>query len=347
MTKPSTASELREGAEAIAETAPGGRLRTRKPTGQVAYPLILVEGAEKSGKTYLALELSASERVGRTFVFELGERAADEYAPLGDYEIVEHNGTYADLFGQLREACMEPSPVDRPNVIVLDSASMLWVLLKDQASAAARRSKRAVKILQDDPDADIETTMTYWNTASERWWAVINLLRGWPGITILTARAGEVTKVVGGQPVAGQTEWSREVKKGTEFAMTAIIRPQFPKPPLLVSVQSLSLQIPAKGLALPKVGALEALIFDTLGAGGGFEQTPVVNPAPGIPVVEAKGRLWADACDHMERETARAAAETAWEAAGLKGRAEVTEDELAAAIALLPAPTPDTEGEGQ
>lgn len=310
-------------------------LRPRKPTGAVAYPLLLIEGAEKSGKTYTALSLAASQRVGRTFVFELGERAADEYAPLGDYEIVQHNGTYADLLDQLHAACAEPQVDELPNVIVLDSASMLWSLLKDQASAAARRSKRAVKILAEDPDADIETTMTYWTTAKQRWWAVVNLLRGWPGIALLTCRAGEVTKVSGGQPVAGQTEWSRDVEKGTPFAMTGIVRAQHPKPPVLTTVQSLSLSIPAKGLQLPAEASLESLIFDTLGAGDGFVQSPVVNPSAGIPVVEAKGILWAEGCEHLAREDAKEAASAAWAAAGLDGRAEVTEEELAAAKALL------------
>lgn len=310
-------------------------LRTRKPSGQVAYPLILVEGSEKSGKTFSALSLSSSERVGRCFVFELGERAADEYAPLGDYEIVEHNGTYADLLDQLRAATREPAEDDRPNMIVIDSASMLWSLLKDQASAAARRSKRAVKILAEDPDADIETTMTYWTTAKERWWTVINLLRGWPGISVMTCRAGEVTKVAHGQPVAGQTEWSRDLEKGTPFAMTAIVRAQHPKPPVLVAVQSLSLSLPAKGMPLPADGSLETLVFDTLGAGGAFAQSPVVNPVAGIPVVEAKSILWADACDRLDREKAKDVATKVWAAAGLDGRAEVTQDELDQAKALL------------
>lgn len=309
-------------------------LRTRKPTGAVAFPLLLVEGPEKSGKTYTALSLAASERVGRTFVFELGERAADEYAPLGDYEIVDLNGTYADLLDQVRAATREPQEDGRPNVVIIDSASMLWSLLKDQASAAARRSKRAKQILADDPDADIEVTMTYWTKAKDKWWAILNLLRSWPGITVLTARAGEVTKVHNGQPVAGQTEWSRDLEKGTPFAMTGIVRCAHPKPPVLVTAQSLSLSIPAKGLVLPAEGTLESLIFDTLGAGG-FEQSPVVNPAEGIPSGEAKPMLWADACEWWEREAARDVAAKVWADAGLEGRSEVTEAEMARARELL------------
>lgn len=336
----------RQTAEAgeIARSTPDvSRLRTRKPTGQVAYPMLLIEGGEKSGKSHTALSLSRSERVGRTFVFELGERAADEYAPLGDFEMVEHNGTYADLLDQVRAACTEPAG-DKPNVIVIDSMSMLWSLLKDQASAAARRSRRAQKILADDPDADIETTMTYWTTAKDRWWAVINTLRGWPGITVLTCRAGDVTKVERGQPVAGQTEWSRDLEKGTPFAMTGIVRCSHPKPPTLMAVQSLHLTLPSKGLVLPSENALESLIFDTLGSGGGFEQSPVVNPAAGIPAAEAKSSLWAEGCEWLERAEAKQAAATAWTAAGLDGRAEVTADELALAVTMLRASRP-TEGD--
>lgn len=310
-------------------------LRTRTPTGDVAFPLLMIEGGEKSGKTFTALSLSASERVGRTFMFELGERAADEYKALGRFEIVEHNGTYVDLFDQVKAATAEPMVDGKPNVTIIDSDSMLWALLKDQASASARGSKRARQILADDPDADIETTMTYWTKAKDRWWAVHNLLRGWPGITILTARAGEVTKVNNGQPVAGQTEWSRDVEKGTPFAMTGIIRCAHPKPPVLMSVQSLSVTVPAKGLELPAVGTLEHLIFDVLGAGGSFTQSPVVNPVAGIPAAEAKSRLWADACDLHDRETAKKVAAAAWVEAGLEGRQEVTEDEITAATELL------------
>lgn len=353
-----SATALREGAAQIAKSSAAvSRLRTRKPSGQVAYPMLLVEGAEKAGKSHATLALSASQRIGRMFVFELGERAADEYAPLGDFEIVEHNGTYADLLDQIRAACTEPAEDGRPNVIVIDSMSMLWSLLKDQASQAARRSKRAQKILADDPDADIETTMTYWTTAKDRWWAVINTLRGWPGITVLTCRAGEVTKVQGGQPVAGQTEWSRELEKGTPFAMTGIVRCAHPKPPTLVAVQSLHLTLPAKGLALPSENALESLIFDTLGAGGSFEQSPVVNPSPGIPANEAKGLLWATGCEHVtdqDKDKAKAIAKdsaaSAWSAAGLDGRAEVTADELERATEILVStlpPAPDGEGEGK
>src|SRR3978361_907671 len=101
-------------------------LNTRKPTGNGADPLLLVEGSEKAGKTYAALSLSQSERVGRTFILELDEPTADEYASLGDFEILEHNGTYTSILDQLTEATKVEMVDGKPNVIILDSGSALW-----------------------------------------------------------------------------------------------------------------------------------------------------------------------------------------------------------------------------
>lgn len=310
-------------------------LRTRKPTGQVAYPLLLVEGVEKSGKTAMTLSLSASEHVGRTFVFELGERAADEYAQLGEFEIVEHNGTYHDLLGQVRAATREPAVEDKPNVIVLDSGSMLWALLKDQASQSARRSKRARKILEDDPDADIDVGQTYWNAVKDKWWTVLNLLRAWPGIVVVTARGREVSKVVNGQPVAGQVEWSTEIEKGTPFAMSAIVRARYPQAPLLTAAQSLAVSIPAGGLALPDEATLEHVVFRVLGAGGQFVNGQLVNPTLGTPSAVAKTHLLAQVPEGTDPSEARRLASEAWALAGLENREEVTGDELEAACMAL------------
>ena len=72
-------------------------IKSRKPTGVVPYPVILLEGPEKAGKTWAALLLSRSERVGQTYVLDLGEGSADEYGAIPGvrYEVLEHDGTYA------------------------------------------------------------------------------------------------------------------------------------------------------------------------------------------------------------------------------------------------------------
>lgn len=199
-------------------------LRTRPPSGRVAFPLLLLEGEEKAGKSVAAYRLSASPKVGRTFVFDLGEGTADEYGELGPYEIVEHNGTFTDLLEQMRAACAEPMVDGCPNVVVLDDATALWDLLKDWAGTRARNSRNGRKRLAEDPDAEVDVSMNLWNDAKDRWYAVVNLLRSWPGIGVLIARGKEVAKVQGGQPVAGETEWKVDAEKGTAFAASAWVR---------------------------------------------------------------------------------------------------------------------------
>lgn len=266
-------------------------LRTRKPSGAVAYPTILLEGEEKAGKSFAAYRLSSSPRVGRTFVFDLGEGTADEYAELGPYEIVEHNGTFSDLLAQLEAAAAEPAEEGRPNVIVLDDATALWDLLKDWAGARARNSKRGRQALAADPDAEIDVPMNLWNDAKDRWYRVLNLLRGWPGIAVLIARGKEVSKVVGGQPVAGQTEWKVETEKSTAFAVSAWVRMTRPHVATLVAARSLHVDVPARGLPLEQDRPLEHLIFDVLGAGGDFTASTRVLPSLGLDRAAAKKNL--------------------------------------------------------
>ena len=57
-------------------------LKTRKPTGVVPWPLILIEGGEKVGKGWSAALLSASPKVGRTVIIDLNEGAWDEYGKI-------------------------------------------------------------------------------------------------------------------------------------------------------------------------------------------------------------------------------------------------------------------------
>lgn len=249
-----------------------GELRTRRPTGDVAFPFLIVEGPSKSGRTYQSLRLAADERVGRTFVFELSENRADEYASLGDFEIVEHDGTFTGLRDQLNAAMSEPSDPDKPNVIVIDTASALWSMFKDKADHRARNSKRAKKLLADDPEADIDTTMTYWTQVKEEWWRwFVNPLKAWPGVVVFIAKAEDKTKVDGnGQPTK-HTEWSRELEKGTVFAATAVVRTRHPKPPAVTDVNSLRVDMPSTGmLDLPADNSLGYFVFDVLGSGGGF-----------------------------------------------------------------------------
>ena len=78
-------------------------LKTHKPSGAVSWPLILIEGGEKSGKTWMFAELTASPRVGPSYLIDLTEGSAEEYGavPGARYEVVELDGTFVDLIDQV------------------------------------------------------------------------------------------------------------------------------------------------------------------------------------------------------------------------------------------------------
>lgn len=265
-------------------------LQTRKPTGQVAFPLILVEGEEKSGKSYMIAQATASPRVGRSFVLDLGDGTMDEYAALGDYEILIHDGTWSSMIAQIRAAAAEPSDPAKPNLIGVDAGTLLWGLQKDRATQRARGSKAGKAKLQQDPDADIDVSMNYWNEAKDRWAELLRILRMFPGIGIISALGREVTKVENGAPTR-DSEWSVDIEKTTPAAATVWIRLRRPHRATLVGIRKLGVEIPPQGLALPDENVIDHVVFEILGAGAGF--AVVTAPAPTLEIdrAEAKRRL--------------------------------------------------------
>jgi hypothetical protein len=241
-------------------------LQTRKPTGLASWPTVLIEGGEKAGKTYAALALSASEKVGRTFAFDLGEGSLDEYAPLGRFEIVDYDGTYRDLAGKLEAARLEPRvQPDLPNAIVIDTGTALWAALCAEANTAARRSRYGRSILQRDPDAEVPVSMDKWNTANKKWRAILDPLLAWDGIVVITARGKEVAEVEDGRPVEGSKLWKVEAQKSLGFDSNAWIRLPSPRKAQLVAIRSLRVTVPEDGpLDLPAF-TLEGFLFDLMG----------------------------------------------------------------------------------
>ena len=292
-------------------------LRVRKPTGRIAWPFILVEGQEKAGKSALAYRIARSEQIGRTFVADLGEGTADEYAELGPYEVLEHDGTFTDLFGQLREAAAVPAHEGRPNAIVLDDGTVLWDLLRDWVGARARQSKRARDVLRSDPDAPIDVPRHLWNDANDRWEQVVTLLRTFPGVGIMIARGKEVSGTgPDGQPTKGR-EWQVEVQRGTTGATSAWVRCMRPHTATLVGVRNLHLEVPPGGLDLPNddlnANPLEHLIFDVM-AGAGFVESQRIAPslADMTTPAEGNGRVDPDEQARADGWESAAEAKAAW-----------------------------------
>jgi hypothetical protein len=248
-------------------------LKTRKPTGAVPWPCILLEGQEKAGKSWAIAALSASDKVGRTFWIDLSEGAADEYGAIdgADYEIVDHDGTWPDILAQVDEvravADKANTDGDKPVVLAIDSMSSEWDMLSRYAEDRARRSKSNRKILAEDPNADINIGTTHWNAATARHRQLMGKLLTFPGIVVLTARGKEVAEMgKDGNPVPGRKAYRVEGQKGIGYDVSVWVRMYRDQPAELIGARSVHVGIvPGVGDTRTLPGfTLERLVFDLL-----------------------------------------------------------------------------------
>lgn len=207
------------------------QLKTRRPTGVVPWPLILLEGAEKSGKTWACAEFSACERIGQMYWIDLGEGSADEYGaiPGADYLIVEHDGSFASIYaaveGVRAEAQRARDASQPPVVLTVDSMTAEWDLLKDWATNRAKGSKANRAKLAQDPHAEIVVSQNYWNDANSRHRKLMRLLMTFPGIVLMTARGKQVSAIGdNGQPIEGKKEYRVEGQKTLGFDASCWVR---------------------------------------------------------------------------------------------------------------------------
>ena len=248
-------------------------LKTRKPTGVVPWPLILIEGGEKTGKSYSCAVLSASKKVGRTLWLDWGEGAADEYGAVDGarYEVIEHDGTWASIMGQVvaakEEAQRAKDAGEPPVVLVLDSITAEWESLKDWASDRAKTQRANREKIQRDPNAEVTVSMNLWNDAAGRHRKLMTQLMTFPGIVVITARGGETALVENGKPVEGKKSYRVEGHKSLAFDASCWVRLSRDTRPVVVGARSVHAGVrpgidPAQTLASD--WSLEWLIFDVL-----------------------------------------------------------------------------------
>lgn len=197
-----------------------------RPSCKVSWPLILVAGAEKTGKSYTVAELTGSDLIGETFWIEFGENTAEEYGavPGARYIVADHDGTFNDVCRRVREAVAEPPRDGKPNLIVIDSVSLIWEMLSAEMQQVANRRKKA------DVDAESKITSDLWNIAKERWKKLIRILRTHNGPVVLVARL-EVVAVMdaSGQPTKDKTR-KVQAHKSLPYAVDVIIQiPEYRK----------------------------------------------------------------------------------------------------------------------
>lgn len=247
-------------------------LKTRPPTGKIPPPVVLLEGEEGAGKSWAAAELSASDRVGRTIWLQVGtEVTADEYGQIPDvrYEIVEHDGTWHDIYGQVLEARGEAQRAkdanERPMVLVIDQMGAIWELLSEWAHNRAKSSNSNRRKLAANPNAEIDVSPNYWNDANERWRRLMTKLLTFPGIVVLLARGRETALIEDGKPVPNKKDYRVEGQKSMAFDVPVWVRMTREGNPILVKLRSVhnGIQPGSKPRGLPGF-SLEKLIFEVL-----------------------------------------------------------------------------------
>lgn len=220
---------------------------TRRPSGLVAWPMLLIAGWEKAGKSWSCAEASGSEFVGRTLWIGIGEDDPDEYAnvPGADFEIVTHDGTYRDILAAVEWACSQPDVDGKPTLVVVDSMTRLWDLLSDMAQdmANARAAKKNGGRSNADDEADIHPDL--WNIATSKWNHVMDALRGNRGPVLLTARLDDVMVVKNGRPTNDRV-WKVKAQKMLPYDVGGIVQLPERGKAFLTGVKTTKLSVPEK-----------------------------------------------------------------------------------------------------
>ena len=245
-------------------------IKTRKPTGIPPWPLILIEGPEKSGKSYAAAQFTASERIGQAYWIDLGEGAADEYIqiPGAKYEVIDHDGTWYDIIGQVREVAAVAAVSDKPVVLIIDSMTAEWDMIKDWISIRAKESPSARRKLAADANAEIKPSMNLWNDAASRHYELVRLLMKFPGIVIMTARGKEVAALdADGRPIEKAKDYRVEGHKNLPFDASLWMRLSRDDHPQVIGLRSVKAGV-QPGVDRPIKRAdltIEHVVFDVLG----------------------------------------------------------------------------------
>jgi hypothetical protein len=263
--------------------APPTRLQTRKPNGRIGWPLVVVAGAEKTGKSHMCAEFANSDLIGRLIWIPIGESDVDSFGQIADFDIEdEQDGTYRGLLNTVRKAVAEPrADPSKPNAIVLDSGTILWELLQDEADliARSRAAEKAAKYNRQGPSADDDVVIGHslWNRAKDRWRLVINTLRRHDGPVIICCRLDEVTEFdVQGNPTRNRT-WKVKAERSLPYDATVVLQLRSYRRPTLTAVRSLVMQLaPDEERTRPGL-TLDALMRDL-----GMERNISVPPAPFI-----------------------------------------------------------------
>jgi hypothetical protein len=259
-----------------AHRQPTPQLATRKPTGEPPYPAVLVEGPEKSGKSWAAAQLTTSLRIGQAFWIDWAEGSADEYAaiPGASYHVICHDGSWSTIVGQVAachaEAARAAEAGEAPVLLVIDGMSGEWDTLKNYADMRARQSPAARRKLEKNPNAEISVPLNVWSDVHMKHRELMRMLLTFPGIVVFTARGKETAALDSeGRPIPGEKSYKVEGHKNLGYDASAWIRLSREAPPTVIGARSVHAGIrpgvdPAR--QVPEL-TLDWLVFDLLLSG--------------------------------------------------------------------------------
>lgn len=220
-------------------------LTTRKPTGKPSWPITLVAGAEKTGKSYSAAVAASSDLITTTYWVGIGEDSPDEYGLLADFDIVAHDGTYRGILAVLTEIAALPKPKDGQILLVVDSMTRLWTLITDnaQATANARAAAAAKRYSKPAPTGDVQISMDLWNIAKSQWGHIMDAIRAHQGPSILTARLESVTVMDQDGKPTKEKQLKVQAEKSLPFDVGAVIEMPSRGETYISGVRSVRLQL--------------------------------------------------------------------------------------------------------
>lgn len=261
--------------------------RLRDPSGRTSNPFVLMSGAELTGKTFAAVLLSASPRIGPAWMQQLGETDGDPYGAIRDgedrpvrFKLVEHDGTWRDIVEAAEQihaaGCAAVAAGDGTvtPLWIFDSATIEWEMLSRMAEMRAETSEKNAAALAKDPHAEIVIGHSHWNGANRRHNRLVRLWKTFPGVVIVTGRGKWATKFnAAGQPTRDR-EWVVEVQKSLPYAATVHVRLSQDRPATILNARMARNGIVpgvdkpivvGRDRRAPDPFSLDWLIFDYLG----------------------------------------------------------------------------------
>jgi hypothetical protein len=223
------------------------KLRTRKPRTGCVWPFILLTGGEFSGKTTAIGIAAESGRFGRTWVLPFGEDPDQiaEYAP--DAEIVEHDGTLYQFAAAVdaiaAEVNREPLVDGKPQLVMVDSGSVLWDLFSLIAEARARKTDEAAAELMRNPYASVNIGPLNWSAVNKMWLRIIRQLKSMQAVVVMTARGKDGVIIdhrgqIDNQAAkAGRKTYRVQVQSETPYEAHAFVKLDRDEPPMILGAR--------------------------------------------------------------------------------------------------------------